>query len=126
MPSNELEKPLEEPKPLSAGLLPPRWWEQGNVAATPSRVDPTLTVSPQVAQVLNMGIDRLVDVTTRLRGDYDYTQDRLSLYRAHHDRIRTFLVNVSERLGTAEFAEVEDAIVAVRSAIEQLLNEGMP
>jgi hypothetical protein len=127
-----LEAQFAEPKvigldePLSAGLLPPRWWEQ-NASAPMEPRTPILTVSPQVAEVLNIGIDRMVDVTARLRLDFDFTATRLTHYRWEYERIRKFLQNASDRLSVASPAEsVDAAIVGVRSAIQQLLEEGMP
>lgn len=88
-----------EPTPGVRPLLPNRWWDHAGAAMAPDRPTPILVVSPQVAEVINMGIDRAIDVTTRVKRDLDITQDRLNHYQREYEWVREFMRNVRDRIG---------------------------
>lgn len=128
-----IEDRLNEPKPAPAPLVPPKWWE-ANVASAPidwSR--PILTVSPQVAEVLNIGIDRTVDLLKTVDDQLKRTQDYSRQTEHRFSWTREFLRNARERL-TSQFTfkdrgdqDISDVLVAIMSevvaGIDEVLNE---
>lgn len=127
------------PEPMSAPLWE-RDYGEPNVAAMEPRRGPTLTVSHQVADVLNIGIDRMVDITEAREEELRLTQRTLQRYRRHHERVTRFLERASVALVPPitvrpDLPEVDlralvdamnQAIATVRMAIADVLEEGQP
>jgi hypothetical protein len=122
-----IEDRLQTPEPMPRPLLPNRWWENASSPAREPQRYPILTVSPQLAEVLNIGIDRVIDIATQREKDLLFEQGRVNSYMNHYDRILQFLENAHDRLAIASPAEaVIEAIVAVRSAMQTIVEEPRP
>lgn len=96
------EKKLAEPTPGPRPLLPNRWWDHNAAAMEPQRLQPIIVVSHQVAEVLNMGIDRVVDVAARTKDNLEVAQGGLERYRREYEWLREFMRNVRDRIGPVE------------------------
>ena len=117
---------IDAPEPMSRLLLPNRWWDHAGAPEMPRPRQPMIIVTSEVAQVLNFGIDALVQSADRRIDELRFSQDRVNSYMNHYDRILGFLSNAHTRLAGSTAQTVLDAALDVDAAIVTLLEEGRP
>ena len=94
---NHADAPDE--KAQRSPLLPNRWRDHAGVAMEAQRQQPILVVSHQVAEVVNMGIDRVVDIAARTKEQLQATEAQFQHYRREYEWLREFMRNVRDRIG---------------------------
>jgi len=99
------QKQLDEPKAAREPLLPNRWWDHAAASPAPQRREPILVVSHQVAEVLNMGIDRAIDVAEQVKNNLEVAEHGLVHYRREYEWLRDFMRRVRDRIGPVNDGE---------------------
>ena len=108
--------------PQPAPLVPDKWWENAAQASAPIDYGRAiLVVSPQVAEVLNIGIDRTVDLLKKVDDDLKRTHAYYRERENHAGWMRQFLRNVKDRLSTG--TPTIETVLQVIEGIDQVLEE---